>query len=65
MQAVLKHVIRDQKWSNETVPHNFGEPHNRTANPPGLNQHASAIDVCCPHKGSGDTIKSAFVTYGN
>lgn len=24
-------------------PHNFGEPHNRTANPPGLNQHAMLL----------------------
>ena len=44
-----------QKWWN----------HNQTANPPGLNQHACAIDVCCPHKGSGDTIEGALVTHRN
>ena len=61
----IKPITLTKSGLMKLFPHNFGEPHNRTANPPGLNQHASAIDVCCPHKGSGDTIKSALVTHQN
>jgi hypothetical protein len=42
-----------------------GENNNRAANPPGLNNHACAADVFCPHKGTVDTIKGSPVTHRN
>lgn len=64
LRSVL-HALQGSQITTQMDMLKSGENNNRAANPPGLNNHACAADVFCPHKGTVDTIKGAPVTHRN